>query len=399
MLTLFSAESINVQSLRASKSLPLLQCQSYPGDGDVEQVHIPNIPEQNFNHEIISDLKTAEGASLVATGEDLTLIFTYPPVLRGRSCSGRILTINFCYQIPAREADELTNVFNFLLLARNDLEFRVVDRLRVRSTPTSAICTNSTSMLNASASEDTLICCDRERVENRREYLIGLSSFTFAFMNRNEARMLAFDGTETEYNLEQFQTALPGSGPPNSTFSVSEANRFYNQSIPLFKFSLGKANKFDVSHYIFSCQNQMIWLQLLTPLLRQPTKWNQIRCLMSQQTPLIQVCVCQIKKGKCEKTCPSISDTDEVISSKKNTIIVAALSGVVGILAVLAITLLLVIVLQIKNMRDLDKGNVKSSITLSSMPSNSQESLTRYEFQAVTAADEGDMINATSSVN
>ena len=212
----------------------LLKCQ--PTSEDSEEVFLPNIPDEIFDHENISDLRTKEGIELIPT-EDVTFVFNLPPVPTERNCSGTVIAIEFCYQIRSIDITDRINVFNFLTLSRNGQQYTVTDRLRVRTTPSQSICVNST----APGSEDLVICCDRESEGPRREFPISPSEYSFAILVRN-GKLLTFANSASEYNLEHFRIPLRGSGNPNSTFTVSEMDRFTNKSVPLVRFILGKGN-------------------------------------------------------------------------------------------------------------------------------------------------------------
>ena len=215
--------------MQPADPISLLQCQSKSEDS--KEVFLPNIPDEIFDHESISDLRINESAELIPV-DDMTFVFDLPPVPAERSCSGTIIAIEFCYQIESINLEDRTNSFNYLTLSRNGQQYTVIDRLRVRTTPSQSICVNST----APDSEDFLVCCDRE---SRREFMMTPSEYSFAILTRN-AQMLTFSNSASEYNLEHARIALRGSGNRNSTFTVSESDRFTNKSLPLVRFILGK---------------------------------------------------------------------------------------------------------------------------------------------------------------
>lgn len=203
----------------------LFQCQN--SSEEIGQVFIPNI-NIDFNHEEVASLRTDGRANLTKPVNSLTYIFTIPPVSAQRNCSGTVIAIDYCYRVGNEDLGLARNIFNFLLLTQDRHQFIIDMRRRIRSTPSNSTC-----------SATLQICCDREVLNIRRRFQIPPSDFTYGILVRS-SQLLAFTESATQYNFEQFQVTLGNSGRPNSTFTVTEMDRFTNQSLLLLRFTLGK---------------------------------------------------------------------------------------------------------------------------------------------------------------
>ena len=159
-----------------------------------------------------------------------------------RNCSGRVVSLQYCYQVDSSLIGESISAFHFLSLTQDGQEFTVKSRHRVRTTPHHSICTNST----AESLEGYLICCDQESSIEARNFHVPASDYAYGILVR-QVQLLAFAGSVGEYNYEQFQVSVRNNGRPGITFTLTQANRFTNLSLPLLRFTLGTSiNWYDL---------------------------------------------------------------------------------------------------------------------------------------------------------
>ena len=88
------------------QSSSLFQCQSSSDQSGL--VYTPNIPDEYFNDVNVANFRTS---SLNVKGKRATHIFTIPPELVSRNCSGSLVSIQYCYRARDRDIDILQTIF------------------------------------------------------------------------------------------------------------------------------------------------------------------------------------------------------------------------------------------------------------------------------------------------
>ena len=165
----------------------------------------------------------------------ITHIFTFPSESVQRNCSGRVVSIQYCYQAKNSERDERQNVFNFLSLVQepvhNGVKFTVNSSIIIQTTPEDSICSNPLGNIQQ-------VCCDTTFLSATNQFQIPPSTYTFGVVIiNNNVKPLAFVNTVTEYHVEQYQASL-GNLSPGSIFTLTE-NTQVNGSLLLVRFIIG----------------------------------------------------------------------------------------------------------------------------------------------------------------
>ena len=194
-------------------------------------IYTPNIPDFYFNDE--SYTMTNEVAELV---NGVTNIFTLPSESVQRNCSGRVESIQYCYQARDSDRKKRQNVFNFLSLVQESVQdgvqFTVNSSITILTTPEDSICTDRPGRGMQQ------ICCDTVFLNATNQFQIFPSMYTFGIqIINNNVKPLAF--TNREYRIEQYQTSLGNSLPSSGTMFTLTENDKVNRPLLLLRFSIG----------------------------------------------------------------------------------------------------------------------------------------------------------------
>ena len=208
-------------------------------------LYTPNIPDSYFNDESYT---MTNGVAELVFG--LTHVFTLPSESVQRNCSGRVVSIQYCYQAKNSERDKRQNVFNFLSLVQGPVhggvKFTVNSNITIQTTPQNSICTDPPGNIEQ-------ICCDNTSLSATDQFQIPPSTYTFGVqIINNNVKPLAFTNTVTEYHVEQYQGGL-GNLPPGSMFTLTE-NAQVNRSLLLLRFIIGMYLIANVIHDPFLCK-------------------------------------------------------------------------------------------------------------------------------------------------
>ena len=192
--------------------------------------YTPNIPDSYFNDE--NYIMTNEVAELV---NGITHIFTLPSESVQRNCSGRVESIQYCYQARDSDRNERQNVFNFLSLiqepVQNGVQFTVNSSITIQTTPEDSICSDPPGGIEQ-------ICCDTTFLSPTNQFQIPPSTYTFGVeIINNNVKPLAFANTVTKYRVEQYLASI-SSLPSGFMFTLTE-NTQVNRSLLLLRFSIG----------------------------------------------------------------------------------------------------------------------------------------------------------------
>ena len=179
-----------------------------------------------------ADFRTGGGANLTTSG--VTYIFTIPSESPLRNCSGTVVSLQYCYQARDRDIGITRDVFNFLSLVQNGLQFTVSSRLTIQTTPQNSICTDPSGSIQQ-------ICCDTSSLNANNQFQLPSSDFTFGVVITNSnVRPLAFATSTLEYRVEQFQAALGADGSTPGNNVTLGANTRVNDGSLVFRFIIGK---------------------------------------------------------------------------------------------------------------------------------------------------------------
>ena len=200
-------------------------------------LYTPNIPDSYFNDENYRNNEIHDYDDNIVTGSQngFTYIITFPSESVQRNCSGRVVSIQYCYQARNSDIDKKRHVFNLLSLVQepvqNGVQFTVNSRITIQTTPEDSICSDPPGGIQQ-------ICCDTTFLSSTDQFQIPPSTYTFGVMIiNNNVKPLAFANTVTEYRVEQYQGAL-GNLPPGSMFTLTE-NSQVNRSLLLLRFLIG----------------------------------------------------------------------------------------------------------------------------------------------------------------
>ena len=149
-----------------------------------------------------------------------------------RNCSGRMMSIQYCYQARNEDIGNTRDVFRFLSLTQDGLQFTVNMNVIIQTTPLNSICSDFPGSLQQ-------ICCDTMSLSVSDQFQIPPSTYTFGVVNiNNNVKLLAFANDIREYQVEQYQALLGLSIPPGNKFTLTE-NAQVNQSLLLLRFLIG----------------------------------------------------------------------------------------------------------------------------------------------------------------
>ena len=163
----------------------------------------------------------------------VTYIFTIPSESTvQRNCSGRVMSIQYCYQARNEDVGNTRDVFRFLSLVQDGLQFTVSTNVIIKTTPLNSICSDFPGSLQQ-------ICCDTTSLSVSDQFQIPPSTYTFGvIIINNNVKLLAFANDVKEYRVEQYQVSLDFLIPPGNKFTLTE-NAQVNRSLLLLRFLIG----------------------------------------------------------------------------------------------------------------------------------------------------------------
>ena len=214
--------------------MQLFQCQ--PTSDDSGLVYTPNIPDFNFDDMNAANSRSGvtHGANLIGITRGVTYIFTIPSESSLRNCSGSVVSLQYCYQARYEDIGRRTDVFRFLSLVQNGLQFTINSSIIIQSTPWSNICSNPPGTIEQ-------ICCDSTPLSCSEQFQITSSSFAYGVVTGNKnVQPLAFAISATKYRVEQFQVSLGDSvQTPGTIFTLSGSSLVNDHSLLLLRFNTG----------------------------------------------------------------------------------------------------------------------------------------------------------------
>ena len=169
-------------------------------------------------------------------------IFTMPHFsISGRNCCGTVVALEFCYSENLNSAQRMQSqaVFDFLIFARNGIQFPVSESFTVRSTPDDSRCR-------------TDYCCGTTTLDASNQFELPSSSFTFGVqVTRMNVRPLAFTSTVTRFNVAQYQSAAT----PGDVYTFTGA--LSGHSLQLLRFILGITIRYKYSTTVWPMEQHM----------------------------------------------------------------------------------------------------------------------------------------------
>ena len=216
-----------------SQTTSIFQCQSSSDQNGL--VYTPNIPDFYFNDMNAANFRTGSRANLTTSQDGITYIFTIPPESPlMRNCSGTVVSLQYCYQARDRDIEMTRDVFDFLTLVQNGLQYTVSSSLTIQTTPRSSICTDTSESIQQT-------CCDTSSLNANDQFQLRSSDFTFGVVITNSnVRPLVFTTSALEYRVEQFQAALGADGSTPGNNVTLGANTRVNDGSLVFRFIIGK---------------------------------------------------------------------------------------------------------------------------------------------------------------
>ena len=169
------------------------------------------------------------GAAFLNTYESsvggATYIYSVP--LTQVNCSGTVSAVEYCYRGSDGQLGTELLAFTLLTLEQNGLNFRVTDRIEIRTTPHSQICTGSISNIQ--------YCCDITSLNMADHFILPVSNFSFGIITPpSSVSLLGYRRLFQVAHYQESQAIIPSVG---STFSVGSQ---VTQGIRLLRFQLSE---------------------------------------------------------------------------------------------------------------------------------------------------------------
>ena len=173
-------------------------------------------------------------ANVTMSLNGFTYIFTIPSKSIQRNCSGRVMSIQYCYQAKNSDIGQTRNVFTFLSLIQEGVQFTVNSSVTIQTTPEDSICSDPR------AGGIQQICCDTTFLSAIDQFQISSSTYnTFGVVIiNNNVKPLVFASTVTEYRVEQYQSALGSSFSIGTIYTFTNSTQV-NGSLLLLRFFIG----------------------------------------------------------------------------------------------------------------------------------------------------------------
>ena len=206
------------------------QCQSSSDSNGL--VYTPNIPDFYFNDSNAANFGTDGSGNLTQSlFRRVAYIFTIPQS-QLHNYSDTVVSLQYCYQATNNNIDNnrTINVFAFLLLTQNGMNFTVSKQILIGSTPSKSICTVPSGSIQQ-------ICCDNTTLRTTDQFQLPSSNFSFGVAIRNPNIRPLVITTSSTRTVEQYVT-LVGLTNPGTMFTLA-SNEKVNDNTLLFRFSIG----------------------------------------------------------------------------------------------------------------------------------------------------------------
>ena len=143
------------------------------------------------------------------------------------NCSGTVSAVEYCYRGSTGQLGTELLAFTLLTLEQNGLDFTITDRIEVRTTPRSQICTGDRLLFPSNQ-----YCCDTTSLNMADHFILSASNFAFGITIPTSSVSLL--GYQSLFQVAHYQAVIPSVG---STFSVSNQ---VTQGLRLLRFQLSE---------------------------------------------------------------------------------------------------------------------------------------------------------------
>ena len=143
---------------------------------------------------------------------NMTFIFTLPSEAAGRTCSGTVVALQYCFQTRQKHIDTLSTIFQLVTANSDGSNIKLFP---VQTTPIADNCTNSKG--------NERICCAVTTLNSSSQFDVPTSAIPYGVVveGREDHRPLAFNATSgITAQLFSSEDLVPG-----SDLSLSEAQR------------------------------------------------------------------------------------------------------------------------------------------------------------------------------
>ena len=185
---------------------------------------IPNFPQK-----ILKSLKNLSESFHMLAQDQLYIVSMSPRSSEFRKCSGLMKKLEFCYIADAGSFGSRQPVFILAYLAKYEMNFKVVKKARVSSTPLSNICVNM--------SKTHYVCCDHQSIADDVMLPLSLHNFSYGIFPLIP-NILYFSEPRAYYDTYVVHVI------PNATkaeqYRVRQEDVWSSSSIPLLAFIIGK---------------------------------------------------------------------------------------------------------------------------------------------------------------
>ena len=172
------------------------------------------------NDEIVEDFAFLNTYTSSVGG--VTYIYSVPSTQV--NCSGTVLAVEYCYRGSTGQLGTELLAFTLLTLEQNGRNFNITDRIEVRTTPHSQICTESFSNIQ--------YCCDTTSLNMADHFILPASNFAFGIAIPTSSVTLL--GYQRLFQVAHYQTVIQS---VESTFSVGNQ---VTQGLRLLRFQLSE---------------------------------------------------------------------------------------------------------------------------------------------------------------
>ena len=220
------SQQYNIAFGYSQVSSSVFQCQNA---SEQNGQYIPSIPDFYFDPLNAGNFFSQEG-NLTTTSFSRTYILTIPPLSPERNCSGAVTGVEYCYRSSFTTFGPRT-ILEIVFLSRDQLRLNVTGILPVEASLNDASCFTSSGMRGTNT-----ICCETMTFSDVEQFQLPVTSFTFGISPARTFRLLTFNETTTQFNVQQSQTFVPpfvgSSFSTTSLWAVSEP-------VPLVRFLIG----------------------------------------------------------------------------------------------------------------------------------------------------------------
>ncbi len=187
--------------------------------------YLPNLGDGNHGDVFLLGL----GGFLDDSQFGVTYIYPIPSA--EVKCSGTVSALEYCYTRTSDVSTQL--VFTLLILMQNNHESTITDKIDVRSTTGSLICTFNH-------------CCDIAVLNMSNQFPLPRSNFTFGLsLPVSGLKLLAFNPWwYPQYQASQYQANLNGRLDIGQVHSLSASNIVTDHTLRLFQMHLSKLSSY-----------------------------------------------------------------------------------------------------------------------------------------------------------